>query len=126
MERWEPVSKEMSWVITGRPNATEHEIILPEYCCHIFDLYARTIFKTFTPISEVVTITDKGRAATAKTVEEGRACMKIDWGKMGSVFSMGERAMMFFENDVEPLLKKKGLVIGHRKKKMKFSNLALH
>lgn len=110
MERWEPVSKEMNWVISGRPNTAEHQNILPDYCYHIFDLYARTIFKSFTPISEVITITDKERAATAKTVEEGRAAMKIDWDKLGSVFQMGERAMMFFENEAEPRLKRDGLL----------------
>jgi hypothetical protein len=36
--------------------------------------------------------------------------MKIDWDKMGSVFQMGERAMMFFENEAEPLLKRDGLL----------------
>jgi hypothetical protein len=110
MERWEPVAKEMNWVITGRPNAAQHQNILPDYCYHIFDLYARTIFKSFTPISEVITIMDKERAVTAKTVEEARAAMKIDWDKMGSVFSMGERAMMFFENEAEQVLKRDGLL----------------
>jgi len=110
MERWDPVTKELKWVIGGRPNAAQHEKILPDYCYNIFDLYARTIFKTFTPLSEVLTITDKKLAATAKTVEEGRAAMKIDWEKMGSVFSMGERAMMFFLNEAEPWLKREGLL----------------
>jgi len=110
MERWEPVAKEMNWVISGRPGAAQHREILPDYCYRIFDLYARTIFKTFTPISQVMTITDKERAATAKTVEEARSALKIDWDKMGSVFSMGERAMKFFENEAEPLLKQDGLL----------------
>lgn len=110
MERLEPVSKEQIWVITGRPNADQHHKILPDYCYNIFDLYARTVFKSYTPISEVITITDKERAATAKTIEEARTAMKIDWEKMGSVFSMGERAMMFFENEAEPLLKRDGLL----------------
>ena len=109
-ERFEPVAKEMMWAIAGRPNAGEHQFILPEYCYNIFNLHARTIFKTFTPISQALTITDQERAATAKTVEEGRVAMKIDWEKMGSVFSMGERAVMFFENEAEPLLKRDGLL----------------
>jgi len=110
MERWEPVAQEMKWVIGGRPNAAQHQQILPDYCYHIFDLYARTIFKTLSPLPEVLTITDKERAATAKTVEEGRAAMKIDWEKMGSVFSAGERAMMFFKNEAEQMLKREGLL----------------
>ena len=110
MERWEPVAKEMNWVITGRPNAAQHQKILPDYCYNILDLYARTIFKSFTPISEAITITDKERAATAKTVVEARLAMKIDWEKLGSVFSMGERGMMFFENEAEQMLKRDGLL----------------
>ncbi len=110
LARWEPVAKEMEWVISGRPSAAEHSKILPEYCYNIFELYARTIFKTFTPLSQVVTITDQERAATANTVEEGRRAMEIDWEKMGSVFAMGERATMFFENEAEPLLKRDGLL----------------
>jgi hypothetical protein len=110
MERWEPVTKELNWVINGCSNAAQHQKILPDYCYNVFDLYARTILKSFTPISEVITITDKERAATAKTVEEARAAMKIDWEKLGSVFSMGERAMMFFENEAVPLLKRDGLL----------------
>jgi hypothetical protein len=110
MERWEPVSKELGWVISGRQDAAQHQQILPDYCYHIFDLYSRTIFKTMSPLSEVLTIKDKNLAATANTVEEGRAAMKIDWEKMGSVFSAGERALMFFENEAEPLLKREGLL----------------
>jgi hypothetical protein len=110
MERWEPVAQEMKWVIVGRPNAAQHQNILPGYCYNIFDLYARTTFKTFTPLSEVLTITDNQRAATAKTVEEARAVINIDWEKLGSVFSMGEQAMMFFEKEAEPMLKRDGLL----------------
>jgi hypothetical protein len=110
MERWEPVSQEMRWVISERPNADRHAKILPDYCYNILDLYARTIFKAFSPFSELLTITDKERAKTARTVEEGRSAIKINWEKLGSVFAAGERAIMFFENEAEPLLKKDGLL----------------
>jgi hypothetical protein len=110
MERWEPVSKELNWVLKGRPDADQHQKILPDYCYNIFDLYARTLFKMFTPITKAVTITDKERAATAITVEEARPAMKIDWDKMGSVLSAGERAMMYFENEAEQHLKRDGLL----------------
>jgi hypothetical protein len=36
--------------------------------------------------------------------------MKIDWDKMGSVFSAGERVMMFIENEAEQHLKREGLL----------------
>jgi hypothetical protein len=110
MERWEPVTNELAWVIGGRPNEEQHQKILPDYCYNIFDLHKRTIYKVYAPISEVVTIKDKERAATCKTIEEAKQIMTIDWEKLGSVFAMGERGMMFFENEAEPMLKKEGLL----------------
>jgi hypothetical protein len=110
MERWEPVSEELQWVIKGRPDADQRLKILPDYCYNILGLYTRTIFKSFSPFSEVLTIKDKERAATAKTVEEGRSAIKINWEKLSSVFAAGERAMMFFENEAEELLKRDGLL----------------
>src|SRR3984893_14424015 len=90
MERWEPVSNELRWVIGGCQNAEQHQKILPEYCYNIFELYKRTTFKTYAPISEVIHIKDKDRAATCKTIEEARQIMTIDWDKLGSVFMTGE------------------------------------
>lgn len=110
MERWEPVSNELKWVITGRPEAAKHKKILPNYCYNIFDLYTRTIFKLFTPFSEAVTFKDEKQAATCTTVEEARQFLKIDWDKLGSVFAIGERGMMFFLNEAEPQLKREGLL----------------
>src|SRR5271170_7702446 len=31
-ERWEPLCKEMGWVVKGRQNEAEHQMILPDYC----------------------------------------------------------------------------------------------
>ncbi|HEY3856702.1 MAG TPA: hypothetical protein VGO67_20135 [Verrucomicrobiae bacterium] len=110
VERWESVAKEMKWVITGRSNAEGHQKILPEYCYHIFELYARTIFKVFRPMSEAVIVTDPKLAANCKTIEEAKTCMVIDWKKLGSVAGMGERGFMFFENEVKVDLKREGLL----------------
>jgi hypothetical protein len=109
-ERWVPLVAEMKWVVVGRPDAAQHQKILPDYCYHIFDLYARTTFKVFRPMSEAVTITDPKLAAACKTIDEAKKCMVIDWEKLGSVAAMGERGMMFFENEVEPELKREGLL----------------
>jgi hypothetical protein len=70
----------------------------------------RTIYKPFTPFSEVFTFTDEKQAATCKTVDEAKQFMKVDWDKLGSVFAMGERSMMFFENEAEQQLKREGLL----------------
>lgn len=110
MERWDPVAKEMTWVISGRPNAETHQRIIPEYCYHIFDLYKRTIFKEFTPISEAIVIKDKERAVHCNTVEEAKEIMTIDWEKLGAVFAIGDRGMSFFETEAEQKLKQDGLL----------------
>ena len=110
MERWEPVCNELKWVIGGRASEQEHQKILPDYCYNIFDLYKRTIYIEFAPITDVITIKDNQRAATCKTVEEAKQVMTVDWNKLGSVFSAGERCTMFFENEAEPLLKQDGLL----------------
>lgn len=36
MERWEPISTELRWVLKGPETEAEHEKILPDYCYHIF------------------------------------------------------------------------------------------
>ena len=59
MERWEPVSKELKWVICGRSNEEQHARILPDYCYNILELYKQTTFKGYVPISEAIFIKDK-------------------------------------------------------------------
>ncbi len=110
IERWEPVSKELQWIIGGRPNEEQHHKILPDYCYNILDLYKRTIFKGYTTISEAIVIKDKERAATCNTIKEAKEIMTIDWEKLGQVFAIGERATMFFENEAEQKLKQDSLL----------------
>src|ERR1035441_9735198 len=78
MERREPVENELKWVITGCPNEKQHQKILPDYCYNIFELYKRTIYKGYVPISEAIFIKDKERAATCKTISEAKEIMTID------------------------------------------------
>ena len=100
---------ELNWFINGRSNEEQHQKILPDYCYNIFDLYKRTLFKAFTPMSEVFTIKDKERAATCKTIVEAKQIMTIDWEKLGAVFAIGERGLAFFENEMEQKLKQESL-----------------
>ena len=110
IERWEPLAIEMQWVIGGRPNKERHQKILPEYCYNVFDFFRRTLFKGFTPISEVIMIKDKDRAAGCKTIGQAKEIMTIDWEKLGSVMSIGDRSRKFFENEAEQKLKQDGLL----------------
>lgn len=61
-------------------------------------------------ISEAIMIKDKERAATCKTIREAKEIMTIDWAKLGQVFSIGERGVMFFENEAGEKLKQDGLL----------------
>jgi len=109
MERWGPVQTELKWVIMGRPDAKHHKKLLPDYCYHIFELQRRTIYKLFSPISEVVKFKNKREQSKAKTIAGAKRAMDIDWEKLGAVFSMGERCQSFFDKEVDVFLEKDGL-----------------
>jgi hypothetical protein len=110
MERWEPVQKETLWVINGRKGAKHHKKLLPDYCYHILDLHRRTLYKLFTPISDVISIKNKKKALKAKTVKDAKKAMTIEWEKLGAVFEMGERCIRFYENEFENKLRRDGLL----------------
>lgn len=97
-------------MIDGRPNEEQHQKILPDYCYNILEIYKRTTFKGFLPISEAIMIKDKERADTCKTIREAKEIMTIDWEKLGQVFSIGEHGVMFFENEAEEKLKQDELL----------------
>lgn len=61
-------------------------------------------------MSEAFTVTDPKLAATCKTIEEAKKCILIDWENLGAAAGMAERGLMFFENEVEALLKREGLL----------------
>lgn len=44
-ERLEPVWRELTWIMRGRPESKEHEMALPGYCYNIFDVYRRTYLR---------------------------------------------------------------------------------
>lgn len=99
MERWEPVTQELKWILGGCPGKKHHRKILPEYCYNILALQKRTIYKVHSPISEVIKFKNKRRAKKAKTITEAKKALNIDWEKLGSVFAMGGRAQSFWENE---------------------------
>jgi len=116
MKRWEPVQKETLWVIKGRRGAKHHKKILPSYCYNILELHRRTIYKLIKPLSDVILFKNRRRALKAKTVEEAKKAMIIEWEKLGSVFEAGERSMWFIENELERKLKREGLFKMGKKK----------
>ena len=118
MERWSPVQEEMRWVLSGRPNEKHHKKILPDYCYNILELQRRTIYKAISPLSEVLTIKDKRRARRAKTIAAAKKSMSINLEKLGAVFAVGEQSLRFFEQELEPELKKMGLLNPKKKSEL--------
>ena len=78
MERWGPVQIETHWVITGRPDKENHQMLLPDYCYNILDLQRRTTYKLMSPFSEVIKFRNKKRALTAKTIADAKKAVSFD------------------------------------------------
>ena len=108
-ERGKPLLKELKWVLKGRENGAEHEMILPDYCYNSFDLLKRTLFNVVPTYSEIMTITDKDAAAAAVSVEDAKQCVKFDWEKFGAVIGMGIRCFRFIELEAEAKFTQEGL-----------------
>jgi hypothetical protein len=124
-ERWEPVQKETLWVITGRKGAKHHKKILPDYCYNILELHRRTIYKLIKPLSDVILFKNRKLALKAKTVEEAKKAMIIEWEKLGSVFEAGERSLRFFEKELERKLRRDGFFKLGKKKEDEIYRLFL-
>ena len=115
MERWEPVQKEIAWVLDGKPDEKHHKKLLPDFCYNIFALQRRTIYKVYSPINEAIKIKNQRRARKAKTIAEAKKAMNIDWEKLGAVFAMGERCKIFYENEMAREIQKSGFGKGKKK-----------
>lgn len=108
-ERWEPVMRELHWVLGGRRNPDEHQKLLPEYCYEIIDLWMRTIFQAFPTFQETVTCSDQEALSQCKSVDEAKELVTIDWAKMGSVLGMGLRGLRFFDKEAAGQIQEAGL-----------------
>jgi hypothetical protein len=108
-ERGEPLLKEMKWVLKGRENEAEHQMILPDYCYNSFNLLKRTLFNVVPTYAEIITIADKDAAATAISIEDAKQCISFDWEKFGAVIGMGVRCFRFLELEAKAKLKQEGL-----------------
>ena len=109
MERWEPVQTETKWILGGRKGGKHHKRILPDYCYNIIELQRRTIYRPFWSIDEIITFKNKKRGLKAKTINDAKKYVSIDWEKLGTVFSLGEKCLRFFERDAEKMLRREGL-----------------
>jgi hypothetical protein len=97
MERGKPILSEMTWVLLGRQELEGHKNILPDYCYNIFDVFQRTYFKGFPLISETVLVINQAGLESAKTVEQAKKVLRLDWKNLGRMFGIAARCFRFAE-----------------------------
>ena len=96
-ERGKPLMTEMIWCLNDCPEVDQHSKLLPNYCYHIFAVFRKTCFKAFPALSETVLVKDQAGLASAKTIEETKKVLQLDWKNLGKVFSIAARCQRFAE-----------------------------
>jgi hypothetical protein len=109
IQRGQPLMDEMIRVLSGREDAGGHEQILPNYCQNIFDVFQKTFFKSFPMLSETVLVTDQARLTSAKTVEEPKKGIRVEWKNIGIAFGIMLRCVRFGDLEAEKGLERDGL-----------------
>lgn len=107
-ERGEPLEAEMKWVLLERPNAEEHQKLLPEYCYNIFEVVRKTIFKGIPSQAETIQITDQTAASSAKTLAEAKKVLQLDWRNLGRAVGMLMRCLRFVELEAKDKMDEDG------------------
>jgi hypothetical protein len=95
IERGQPLLAEMLWVLLERQDAATHEKILPDYCYNIFEVFQKTYFKGFPLFSETVTVTNQADLKSAKTIEQAKAVLQMNWKNLGRMFGIMARCCQF-------------------------------
>lgn len=101
LERGKPLFKELLWVLLGRQDEDRHQKILPEYCYNIFDVLRKTHFKNFPGISDIIYIRDHKVLAEAKTIEDAKKVVQMDWRNLGRACGIAMRCWRFAEKEAE-------------------------
>jgi hypothetical protein len=108
-ERFDPILKELLWVLKGKQKPEEHEFILPAYCYKIFEKAARTVFQAFPSLSETVVCPDPSKLAQVKTYEEAKQFFKLDWHRFGKLIGILMRMGRFLNLEITDKAKQDGL-----------------
>jgi hypothetical protein len=108
MERGKPIIAEMIWALLGSLDSERHIKILPDYCYNIFKVFQKTFFKGFPLLSETVLVTDQARLSSAKTIEEAKKGIRIDWKNLGRAFGILLRCVRFGDLEAEKSLGQEG------------------
>ena len=86
IERLVPVIAELSWILSGKPDAEQHQKLLPDYCYPILELCQRNLFKAF------------------PTLPELKQADAIRWEKIGAMVSVGQRCLQFVEQQMGAMI----------------------
>ena len=109
LERFEPVLVELSWSLRGSPDAAAHKKLLPDYCYNILDVFGRTYFKAFRPVSEIIQ-RKQSDLSGVKSIEEAKKAVDVNWRKLGVIFGLGERMLRFASMEAEGELRRSGIL----------------
>ena len=97
IERGKPLFAELLWVLNGRQNEDEHAKILPDYCYNILDALRTTYFKNFPALTDTIYIKNSGELSGAKTIEDAKKVVQVDWKNLGRMCGIGVRCLRFAE-----------------------------
>lgn len=97
IERGRPVFDELLWVLHDRPNEGEHDKILPDYCYNVLDALRMTFFKNFLGQTDIFYIKDPQGLSAAKTIEDAKKVIQVDWKNLGRMCGIGARCLRFAE-----------------------------
>jgi len=107
-ERGEPLQAELKWVLFGRPDSEQHKTLLPEYCYHIFEVVRKTLFKGVPSQTETIQVMDPAAATSAKTLDEAKKVIRLDWRNLGRVVGMALRCVRFAELEAKEMVDEDG------------------
>ena len=99
LERRRPVRAELLRVLLGCPDPDQHQKLLPDYCYNIFEVLRKTTFKVFPLASDIMFVKDQAALASAKTVDDAKKAVRVDWRNLGRAFGVGLRCMQVAESE---------------------------
>jgi hypothetical protein len=97
VERGKPIIAELTLFLLDGHDSEAHTKLLPDYCYNIFGVFGRTLFKGFPKLKDTVQIIDPAGVPTAKTLEEAKKVIRIDWKNIGRGFGIMARCLRFAE-----------------------------
>jgi hypothetical protein len=106
--RAKPVFFEMLWVWSGCPDEDRHNKTLPDYCYNILEAVRRTYFKNVPGMTDTINVKDRAALSGAKTIEEAKKVIQMDWRNLGRICGIGLRCCRFAKMEAETVVNGEG------------------